>query len=195
MTDASQARSPAAAPASDDPIVAVFREHTDLQVLATRLHEVAAQLERKERSSTADATEGLEVHHRFVALVHHRRESAIAAAVRASAPPEVGRALDRCGAVHDASVAFEEEARRLLAESPLSVEGRKRLVQALRKEGDRLVDHHREEDETIYRPIHRLLTPEQKHKLAVITRELAGDAAAAQERLSAWSSRVHASAD
>lgn len=195
MTDAPPAAAAPPTTATDDPIVAVFREHTDLQVLAARLQEVAAQLERKERVSAADAVEGVEVHRRFVVDVHLRREAAIAAAVRPLAPAGVVRALERCPAEHDASAAFEAEARRLLAESPLSAEGRRRLAAVLRREADRLVEHHREEDESIYRPLHRHLTPEQLRTLAPIARDFAGAAAAAQERLSAWSSRVHASAD
>ena len=195
MTESSRPTAAPPPPTSEDPIVAVFREHTDLQVLAARLHEVAASLERPDRAPATDAAEGVEVHRRFVLEVHLPREAAIAAALHGAAPPEVTRALERCRAEHEASIAFGRDARRLLAESPLSADGRRQLIALLRSEADRLVEHHREEDETIYRPMHHRLLPDQLARLQASARELAGAAAAAQERLSAWSSRLHASAD
>lgn len=189
--------SPKKATASDaeDPIVPIFHEHNELQVLATRFHEVASQLERGESVPASEISAGVEVHRRFLVEVHHAREAEIAAAVRPTAPPAVIRALDRCGTVHAEATRFEEEARALLGKGSIPAERRKAIALAFHKEAERMLEHHKEEDETIYRPIHHALTPEVHARLVRAMHALSGKTAAAQELLTGWTSHRNPSSD
>ncbi len=195
MPNEVEARDEGEAPVTDDPIVPVFREHTELQLLAARFQQMASELEHGEAVTVAQLLEAVEVHQRFLLQVHHAREREFAAAVRPVAPPAVVRALERCATVHPEASRFETEARSLLAAGPLTRERRQALAQALQREAERIVDHHREEDETIYRPLHHHLPPPVLDRLLASMHALAGEAAAAQARLVAWSSRVNASSD
>lgn len=181
--------------ASEDPFIPLYKEHTELQMLAERFHEMAGQLERKESVAPADLLEGVEVHHRFLVRVHHAREEALAQAARASAPPEVQRAMDACPAAHAEAARFEAAVRTLVAEGPLSVDRARRLATALHREAERLLSHHKEEEESIYRRLHYILPPDIRRRFADAVRALDGEAAAAQSRLTAWASKLNASAD
>lgn len=195
MSSAPGARKKATASEVDDPIVPIFHEHNELQVLATRFHEVAAQLERGETVPVSELSAGVDVHRRFLIEVHHAREADIAAAVRPTAPPEVVRALDRCGVVHAEAARFEEEARALLGKGPISADRRKALALAFHREAERMLEHHKEEDETIYRPIHHVLSPDAHRRLMGAMHAMSGKTAAAQELLTGWTSHRNPSSD
>jgi hemerythrin-like domain-containing protein len=179
----------------DDPFVPIFREHTELQMLATRLHELASQLERGERVPSSDLTEALEVHRRFLVGVHHRRESMIATAVGSSAGPAVAAAFERCRREHPKAERFESDLQALLDAPPSGAEPLRGVAALLQREADRIVEHDRQEDEAIHRIIHHTISASTRASLVEGARELAGEAAAAEGRLSSWTSHSNPAAD
>ena len=173
----------------------IYREHTELQVMAERFRQIADALERSERSARADAVEALEVHRRFLVGVHHRREAIVSAEVRDSVDPTVRAALARCAADHPAAERFHAEASSLLREAVLSRESAHRLAGFLRTEADRVVEHHRWEGDAIYHKIRPTLSAATLARLREKMEPLVGEADAAHTRLISWSSHANPAAD
>ena len=105
------------------------------------------------------------------------------------------RAFDHCTTVHAQATKFETEVRGLLAKGPIDAERRKALALAFHKEAERMLEHHREEDETIYRRIHHTLSPDVRRRLVGAMQEFSGKTAAAQELLTGWTSHRNPAAD
>ena len=180
--------------ASDDPFAPLFAEHTQLQVLAERMREVAGSLERGEAAAWADAAEGVEVHRRFLIDLHERREEIVGEALRGLGGPSVATALAACRTEHAASARFEEGVRAKLA-AARTTEAARAVAGLFRKEADRFVDHHRSESERIYRPVGPSVPLEVRRALWSRYRSLDKNRGAAEARLSAWASKAHGSAD
>ncbi|MCI4360692.1 MAG: hypothetical protein L3J91_03240 [Thermoplasmata archaeon] len=181
--------------ASDDPVVTILREHTELQQLAERFRQVADALDRGEASARADATEGVQVYRRFLISVHERREALFASEVSASAGAAVQGALARCAHEHGASEKFASLAEAELRASHLPAAGARRLAASFRAEAERVVEHHRSEAEQIYHPLRGKLSKEVLARVAAAMRPMIGEAAAAQTALTAWTSHANPAAD
>ncbi|MCI4340672.1 MAG: hypothetical protein L3J73_05355, partial [Thermoplasmata archaeon] len=119
---------------TDDPIVTIYREHTELQVMAERFRQIADALERTERPARADALEALEVHRRFLVGVHQRREAIVAAELRPGVDPMVRAAFARCAVEHPIADQFQADAAELLRAATLHPVAARGLASLLRAE-------------------------------------------------------------
>lgn len=182
-----------AARVSDDPFVALYEEHTQLQVLAERFRQVADALDRGEALARRDLAEGAEVYRRFLVEVHQRREALLAEVIRPTADAATRAALDRCATEHAAADRFLSVVSS--ASAPSSPSETKRLAAAIRKEADRFVEHHRSEQEQLYHRLRAETPPATLQKLRRAFAPLTGEAGAAETRLSAWASHANPSAD
>jgi hypothetical protein len=180
---------------SDDPFAPLFAEHTELQVLAERMREVAASMERGESLAWDDVVEGLEVHRAFLIDLHERREEMVAEALKGLGGTAVQTALSGCRREHKASQRFQEAVRPKLSPSVRSNVVGKSVAAMFRTEADRMVEHHRAESERIYRPVRPSVPAEVRRALWKSYRSLDRDRGAAEARLSAWASKAHGSAD
>jgi hypothetical protein len=197
MTRSTVPSKPGDAPAEPplDPVVTLLREHTEIQMLAGRMHEIADAARRNEAGVAAELREGLLVHRRFVASLHEQKEGLLAETIGADLDAPSRAALGACAAEHPRSIRFEQEAENRLGEGRLAPPSLKALAKLFDAEADRLVDHHRSEIETFYRPMRTTLSTSARARLKAAFVAFEGDAAAAQARLTAWASKAHASAD
>jgi hypothetical protein len=180
---------------ADDAIVTALREHTELQVVAERFRQIADALERGDGSAAKDAAEGVEVHRRFLIGVHQRREALIAAELQNSVEGPVRNALAKCAAEHPVADRFQKEATAVLRQSPISKADAHRLAALMRAEADRFAEHHRWEADSIYHAVRGHLAPEVVERLTAAMRPLAGETAAAQTALTAWTSHANPASD
>jgi hypothetical protein len=164
-------------------------------MFAARLREIASQVERGERVPVKQIMEGLEVHRRFLVGIHHRREEMIAAAVGSSAGPSVAAAFGRCAREHPKAVQFESEVSASVDARPFGPTQLKRIAALFAREADRILEHDRDEDENIHRMLHPSIPPAVRATLVQGAREIAGEAAAAEARLTSWTSHSNAAAD
>jgi hypothetical protein len=180
---------------SDDPVVTILREHTELQVVAERFRQIADALDRGDRTARSDAQEGVEVHQRFLIGIHQRRDALVAAEFGPTADAPLKEAFARCATEHPLAARFQTEVAALLRAKPWTRESGRQLAQLLRAEAERFAEHHRWENESIYHPLRGKLTPAALGRLAAAVRPLAGEAGAAQTELTAWTSHANPTAD
>jgi len=195
MTPEPRGSGPATAGDGAEAFERIRREHTELQMLASRFHEVAAQVERGEPVTKADLAEGVEVHRRFLVELHHRREALIADALGATAGSAVAAAFARCRAEHPKAVEFESAAQALLSAPGFGSAQLHRVAALFEREATRIVEHTKDEDDAIHRVVVDAVPPNVRAAFVEKTRALDSEAAAAEERLLAWSSRSNASSD
>jgi hemerythrin-like domain-containing protein len=181
---------------SDDLALHLMREHTLLQILAERMQELAAYIDRGGLPRLDTIQEGLEVHHQLLVRVHHAKEGIVAAALSEVKGHGRGAALAECNRQHPQAIEFEKEMARLLLAWPKNP-GKTAAAVAVRlkKEAERITSHHRAEEEKLYNGLEKVLPAPLQRKAVEAVKALSAESAAAEAKLQAWASRAHPASD
>jgi hypothetical protein len=198
VTDELPSRSATEPSASQlDPVLHLRRDHTLLDMLGEGYHEVAGQLERHERVDAESIREGIALHRDFLIGVHLRKERLLTDALERLPDRPRRDLVEECRRDREESERWEERVRgQLEGRGSSSGEGASpELAGLLHREADRLRDHHHHEEESIYRGLERVLPRDVQHRLVEEMMGMRSESAPIEERLAAWTSRLHPASD
>jgi hypothetical protein len=181
--------------ATQDPLSIALREHTQLEMLAARMKQLASEVERGEHTSGKLLREGLAVYRQFVVELHQAREAVLLEAARGATPPPDRALFAKCEAAHPMAAKFVAESEAILARPGLAASDAKSLAARWTREADRLLEHHRTEEEPVYRHWRATLDEARKAELFRAMAKLHAIEGPAASRLSAWVSRENPSSD
>lgn len=191
-------RAPTPVPTSSEGDVAahLLREHSLLEMLAARMHEVAAAMAAGEPVARDTVGRGLDLHRDLLIATHQKKDDWLVAALRPKATGEERNALAVCEIQHPLAEAFQNRCRPLLEKwNPVRGKVPASLAAAWEAEAERIQTHdHFEEEEIYHGPVGRL-TLEQARELLRRFGTLRASSIATEARLSQWSSEEHPASD
>jgi hemerythrin-like domain-containing protein len=198
MTDPPLTRSATEPSASQlDPVLHLRRDHTLLDMLGEGFQEVASQMERGERVDPERIREGVKLHHDFLLGIHEPKERLVAEALERLPDAPRREMLAECRRDREEAARWEENVDRALrgGDGGQSGDGARTVAGLLRREADRVRDHHHREEETVFRDLDRVLPRDVQRGLVDRMLEFRVKSASVEERLAAWTSRTHPASD
>ncbi|HEV2316677.1 MAG TPA: hypothetical protein VGV89_03780 [Thermoplasmata archaeon] len=180
---------------ADDPGLAVWRDHTFLQMLAEGFRFVAKIVRSGDPLDLGRLSEGVAIHRAFVVDLHQRRLAVFERVLGGLAGNPYANGIEEChraqASAERASAELEDEVQRLKSgDSGM----REALSARLEHEAQRWSVHfHREADE-LFPGLDRR-SGEERRALATGLTPIWNGSAAVEERLTSWTSRLGPSSD
>ena len=174
----------------------MMRDHTLITILAERMHELASYIDRGGMVPEASVEECLAVHDQLLVRSHHTKEAFLDAELARLKNRDLSSALASCGVEHPKARQFQTRSRKLLTGWKRDPTGTANAAARLiHEEADRIVAHHRSEEERLYVGLETLLPATTQKKVLAEFGRLSPQAAVAETRLQSWASRFHPSSD
>jgi hypothetical protein len=172
----------------------LYRQHTLLLIMAARMRETAAALERGTSIEPDRLRRLVDVHRAWMREV---RDADVERVGRALARvPAARTALERCKAEHHRTGEFEEVARGLISAGvPAEGTGAKRLAALVREEAQRMELHSAWEQENLHSQLDRWLPKAVQSRLLRELRTFDTQRIGAEIDLISWASQIHPSSD
>jgi hemerythrin-like domain-containing protein len=174
----------------------LYRQHTVLNMMASRMRQTADILGTTQRVDAARIQRALDVHRSYLIEVHHTNEDKVARALEKIPDPDIRQALEICLREHPKADAFQSAAAAATEAGSRSPDSSaRRLAELFRQEADRIDEHHQKEEQLLYLKLDRVLSETAQAAVLRSILEFNSQHANAETALTSWASQLTPSSD